>query len=190
MGIAEVIFSLLFLVAGIVLEIYSFESLRESRQFTRLATTKIDTILPGQVRLKGTVHPATDVLLKAPYSLKECVYYGFEKAVKKESDSGTHWSAVDGGRQFRDFRIDDGSGQALVRLSEAVDLSLWQQFHKVEGGLRYTESRIDPGDEVTVIGIAEASEEGIAISFATAGDSLSLITHYDGSTKSLWWAHL
>lgn len=173
-----VISSVVFLLLGVWMEVYSFKRLREARQVTRLREVKADAVMPGEVRIRGRVWAQTQPLLTAPHSGATCVYYYHVHDVEvRDSEGRQTWRTEEEVEQPANFVIEDETGRILIEPTVNVEFTLKQQHWHKDGDHRHREWRIDPGDEVTIVGFAKKFDGGLKIVFDEPGDYVPLISH-------------
>lgn len=182
--ITAFIFAAVFLIAGWLLEVYSFKKLREKRQLARLTRVQVNAALPGEIKLNGSAKQHTGPLLTSPHKNKQCVYFRFlEEVEKKDSEGKTSWRTVRDESGHIDFILNDGTGDAVISPDDNVNFHVRQKSRDRKGKRRYTEWRIDPGDNVTVIGFAGQPDGQTKVNFATAGDYLPMITQFSDESE-------
>ncbi|MFN8256347.1 MAG: GIDE domain-containing protein [Bacteroidales bacterium] len=148
-------------------------------------TSAIAFLNEGLNEIKGRVVALGDQL-KSPFSGKDCVYYQFLVEQKKSHGHGSSYVSIINDKKHTIFGVDDGSGIALLDISNAEILlktdrkvssgifnpadenqksvlEKYQQKSKgflFEKSLRYTEKFLETGDEIYVIGEVTGRENG------------------------------
>lgn len=160
--------------------VYFFsQDARTRRAIRRVAPVPIAQAPGGQqVRVTGRVLPETS-LLEAPLSARPCVYYVATAEERRGTGTSELWRVVAREERFVDFRIEDATGTAHVRMTTprvAIvhdvntrsgtfdDASATEEAFLHRHGLkstnelglnrmlRYVEGVLQPGEQVTVLG--------------------------------------
>ena len=162
----------------------------------------------GLHKIEGKIN-AQDDLIRSPLSRKKCVYYRFHVEELRNTGHGRHqrqtWVTVIDDKQWIDFNIDDGTGEAEVNV-EAAEVTLKSKAFTNSGtfndapeeleellqtkygqsttgwfglnkNMRYTESYLRDGDTVMIVGDCKA-KKGKNPEFIK-GESHLLITDMD-----------
>lgn len=97
------------IVGGLVLLVRGMQGYLESARISDTATSPIESLAAGEIRITGTVEPA-DVLLVSPLQSRECVWYRAEvtESQGRESSRLVHDERSVG------FRVRDATGSIRV----------------------------------------------------------------------------
>ena len=159
-----------------------FVTWRELRLIRNTPTSKIRSMPMGTVEVKGTAEQGPEgIILKSPFSGKECLFYRYEIEEYVSSGKNSHWETVSKGFDGVRFVLDDGTGEVIVdpenadvempkdnsiRINSADNETdqirefMNQKGIRGTGGLlfdndrRYHEWYVTPGEDVYVFGYA------------------------------------
>ena len=108
LGSPELFFVLAGLIGGIVLFARGLIAYRHDRLISSVATSSLDGIAAGEVRVTGTIE-AIDHTLISPLQSKPCVWYR-----SRVEETGEHGRVLLDEEKAQDFRISDDSGEIRV----------------------------------------------------------------------------
>lgn len=155
-----------------------FAELRELRQLERTPRSLVAGVLPGEVNLRGSAQPASDLLV-SPHTRTQTLYYRYHVERRtRDSEGRTRWSTVRDEREFRPFWLEDESGRIWIEPAGRTDFDVHQRFSTTNGDMRYTEYRIDPGDAVFLFGLAERAGDALRVGFEREGHYYPLLSTY------------
>lgn len=175
--VGHVILLLLFAAGAAALNSYGFQEIERARQIERTPPTEPIAVLPGEVILRGAVHPG-DRLLEAPHTKVRCVYFRLlVEEERRDSDGDRSWHTISDESSSVDFLIGDDRARVLVDPAPRV---LWRfdgpsRTDRI-GDRRYTEWRVEPGHEVFLFGMAERRGDRIEVGFLADGAYTPIIT--------------
>lgn len=179
--VLELVVPLLFGLAalgGVAVAAWGLSELRLAyRIYANEPVSVLETTRGGPVEVGGTVEPDREVL-ESPFTGTACVAYEYAVEEKRRkthstgngSSTRTTWETIDSGRAAVPFRIDDGSGSALVDPDGADFRLSGEGAIRVRGGerppepiARFVRENEDVSDENRSIGIGP-------LEFATGRD--------------------
>jgi TRAP-type C4-dicarboxylate transport system permease small subunit len=185
----RLVLAVILLVVGIGLGWWSFHSLASMRRLERIPATRVHAVLQGEVNLNGTAREH-ESLLRSTHTNTPSVYFRFhEEREERDSDGDTRWVTVTDHTRFVDFRLEDETGDILLRPIGDVDFHVKESYRRRSGNRRYTEYRIEPGDSVFVFGYArQAPSGGFEVEFDEEGDYNPIISERDETRVRLGMA--
>lgn len=184
----KILLLLLTAAGGLWLGQLSFDKIREVRQLERVPRTEAGAALPGLINLRGRVAMGENPMQSAYFKVP-CVYYRFVEDVEsKDSKGHTSWTTVQDIQAYRDFILQDDSGQVEVLPTNEVTFSVPAIQERRVGKRRYREWRLQPGDEVFVFGYAMKGRDGIQVRFDRLGAYTRLISKYAEKEERGDWA--
>lgn len=128
-------------VFGIFLFFKGFILLKKKRLIENLPTSKIRSLAMGLVEIFGAVVPAEKMILKSPFSNKDCVYYGYTVEELRGSGKNQRWVTVKKDEKYVHFYLKDETGMVLVDPKGAkMDIPVDSEFRSNFG--------VDPPDTV------------------------------------------
>ncbi len=142
--------------AGIFFFFKGFKKFWKKRLIQNIPTSRVRSLAMGLVELSGRSVP--DVILTAPYSGAECVFYHIiaERLVDRYTRHGRTRQWVKEYEMKTDipFFIEDDTGSVAVDPRGAsLDLSL--NYSRVDHPMRYSEYVIRAGEGIYVLGTAQ-----------------------------------
>ncbi len=178
----------LFLVA-LGLGWWSFSSLASMRRLERIPATHVHAVLPGEINLNGVAREH-ETLLRATHTNTPSVYFRYhEEREERDSDGDTRWVTVTDHTRFVDFRLEDDTGDILLRPTGNVEFHVDRSYRRTSGSRRYTEYRIEPGDSIFVFGYARpAAAGGFEVGFDEDGEYHPIISERDETRVRLGMA--
>jgi hypothetical protein len=97
----------------------SMRSLRRARLVEDMPTSRIRSAAQGYVELEGRALPLEGTTNEAPPTQRPCVWWRYRIAKKVERGSAKNrrqqWQTVASGRSSIPFRLDDGTGECIVK---------------------------------------------------------------------------
>ncbi|UZE95281.1 LemA family protein [Alkalimarinus alittae] len=159
-----------------------FNEIEHIRQLERIPEISINTVLTGEVSIKGEVKPLAP-LIDSPYTATPSVYYRFlHEEERVDSDGDSYWATLVDEAQTSDFSVSDTTGSIDVSTSEnSLTPILWTMpsaMRKTLGKNRYTEWRIEPDQTVHVIAYAINEGDTTKLSFTPEGLYSPIVTQY------------
>jgi len=169
------------MIFGIILFIGGFKWFKKKQLIENIPTSKIRSIAMGLVEIFGEVVPTKGVLLKSPFSNKNCVYYKYVIEEHKKQGKSSRWVKILEDEKHLNFFIKDETGRVLINPRGAkLDINRDNSFDsgfnkdpnetvmrflkdhslKHEGfmgwnkQMRYREYFIEPNDKIYVLGTA------------------------------------
>lgn len=177
-GALALLFAVLLAGLALVALLAGFKELRELRQLERTPRSLVAGVLPGEVNLRGTAQPMSQ-LLTSPHTSTPTLFYRYHVERKtRDSEGRTRWSTVRNESRFVSFWLEDDSGRIQVEPSARANFEVWSRFSLTEGDMRYTEYRIDPGDPVFLFAHAERRGGAMVVGFDTEAQYWPLISTY------------
>ncbi|MCC5850611.1 MAG: LemA family protein [Verrucomicrobia bacterium] len=188
-GLFRLILAAVIFLAALGLGWWSFSSLASMRRLERIPATHVHAVLPGEINLNGVAREH-ETLLRAPHTNTPSVFFRFhEEREERDSDGDTRWVTVTDHTRFVDFRLQDDTGEILLRPTDDVDFHVNQSYRRTSGSRRYTEYRIEPGDSVFVFGYARTTPDGgFEVSFDEEGHYNPIISERDETRVRLGMA--
>ncbi|MGA1848850.1 MAG: GIDE domain-containing protein [Thermoplasmatota archaeon] len=92
----------------------SFRKLRISLAMMRMRTSKIVTIRPGMVEIKGKAEPMDDRLLRSPVQGKHVLYYDLQLENFTPTSKGGYYSTIWNKSKGFSFFVNDGTGKIKI----------------------------------------------------------------------------
>ncbi len=164
---------------GVALLYGAQRSLSHKRMFENMPTALIRSAAQGYTEIRGMAEMMDGEPIRAPASLRRCVWFKFKIEHYRESpherDRHKTWVVVENGESDGLFKLTDTSGSCAVDPDDAEvhathrdvwygkscwpggfqsagDNLLARWFHSIGKDYRYTEYLIRPGDALYVIG--------------------------------------
>ncbi|WP_250657215.1 LemA family protein [Alkalimarinus coralli] len=159
-----------------------FDEIERIRQLERIPEISINTVLQGEVSVKGKVTPQAS-LLQSRYSDTPSVYYRYlHEEERVDSDGDRHWVTVTDEHRAVDFTITDATGSINVSTNESrTQPILWSMpssMRTTVGKYRHTEWRIEPGQEVSVTAYALGNSGSARLAFTPEGVYTPIVSKY------------
>ncbi len=176
-------YSIAGLAFGIFLFFKGFVLLKKRQLIENLPTSKIRSLAMGLVEIFGSVVPAEKMILKSPFSSKDCVYYRYTVEELRGSGKNQRWETVKKDEKYVHFYLKDETGMVLVDSNGAkIDIPVDSEFRsnfgvdppetvkkflksqnlRFEGLLlginktmKYKEYFVEPKDKLYIIGTAK-----------------------------------
>lgn len=145
-------------------------SARRERTIDDTPLVKIRSAAQGYVKVFGRGTQADDTELTAPLSRKPCLWYSYEVAERRRSNSRqeSNWVVTDSGTSVHPFLLTDDTGSCLVG---PVNAEITATSHNVWypcSDVRNTERLLDIGSSVSVTGELRSHSETGGAEAATA----------------------
>ncbi|MBU0530194.1 MAG: GIDE domain-containing protein [Candidatus Aenigmatarchaeota archaeon] len=155
---------------------------KRKRLIENIPTSKVRSIAMGLVEIFGKVMPTEGVLLKSPFSNKDCLYYKYQIQEYRSSGKSGRWVTIKHDEKRLRFYLKDDTGKVLVdsegakvdiKRDFAYDTALGQKipdnitrfldkskirYKGVFGfkkSMRFRESFIEPLDKLYILGTAD-----------------------------------
>lgn len=112
---------------GLYLVYYGFGLWRRKRLIQDTPTETVQSIAVGRTELEGTARPAAGVAsapdgtFDAPFTDEECLHVDWqveEYRKDPDDDNDKSWDTIASGSRTEPFRLDDGTGEVLVRADD------------------------------------------------------------------------
>ncbi|MDP6892386.1 MAG: hypothetical protein QF731_04345, partial [Verrucomicrobiota bacterium] len=111
-------------IAAFLFQLHGFDSLIEMRNLERISSSKIISIITGEINLSGTSQAKGETII-APFTRKLCIYFYYHKEREEvytdsDGDRQTRWVTIEKyKRQVPEFRLADLSGTVTVNTKNA-----------------------------------------------------------------------
>lgn len=175
-------YSIAGLGAGIFFFFRGLLSLRDKRLVENMPTSKVRSLAMGLVEIFGQVLPAERMVMKSPFSNRDCVYYRYTVEELRSSGKNSHWVTIKKDEKRMPFFLKDETGAVLIDPSgarfgigrdnqfdskwgkdppEQVKKFMASQGLNFEGlfgvnkTMKYTEWFLEPGDKLYIMGVAQ-----------------------------------
>jgi len=169
-------------IAAFTLLTKGFQEVEQIRQLERIPEISINTVLQGEVSIRGDVE-VLDPLLNSRYTSTPSVYYRFlHEEERTDSDGDRHWITVLEEEKSVNFTLTDPTGSIdVVTLENSLHPIKWSMpssMRKTIGEDRYTEWRIEPGQQIHAVGYAVNDGDSINLSFTPEGLYTAMLSTY------------
>lgn len=159
-----------------------FNEIEQIRQFERITESTINTVLEGEVSVKGHIAPQA-ALVNSKYTATPSVYYRFlHEEERTDADGDSYWATLSDTEQAVDFQLTDATGSITVAVQENLNTpirwSMPSSFSKTAGNQRYTEWRVEPGDQVHVFAYAQRQNNASELGFSQQGLYTPIVSKY------------
>lgn len=145
------LFSTLVFIGGVGLFNWGFGRFRRLQLVRDTPTQKIRSMSMGTVEVKGDAGVVSQKF-QTPITNTECVYYEYKVEEYQSDGDDSHWETIDSGKTSEPIGVDDGTGAAVVEVSEAeVELPDEDYQEKLDGGEeppQHIQEFIDQNDNV------------------------------------------
>ncbi len=125
----HVLVFLLFIVGSILL-VFCIIWGRQAYFIRKIPTSKINTVFPGLVEVKGVAVPISDT--RSPLTDEPCVYYKYKVEQRRRSGKHHHWVTVSKGSSTYEFHVEDDAGR--IRINPVRAKPDVQLVHKERSG--------------------------------------------------------
>ena len=169
-------------VAAFTLLTKGFKEIEQIRQLERIPEISINTVLQGEVSIRGDVE-VLEPPLDSRYTSTPSVYYRFlHEEEQTDSDGDSHWVTVLEEEKSVNFTLTDPTGSIdVVTLENSLHPIKWSMpssMRKTIGEDRYTEWRIEPGQQIHAVGYAVNDGDSINLSFTPEGLYTAMLSTY------------
>lgn len=110
-----------FAVVGLLFVLSGVQHYFDGRRITAQEVTPIGRLESGPVAIAGTARPASEGVLSAPFTDRDCVAFTYR--VKETDGKDRSEPFIAEGTESVPFYVEDGTGEVLVR-PEAADIEL------------------------------------------------------------------
>lgn len=146
-----------------------WRSFKRYRIMAGTPTSRLRSAAQGFIELAGHCQPLAEVLLNAPLTGTDCVWYRYKIEKRVRSGKNSHWKTVESGVSERFFILRDETGECQINPAGAEiqprHRQVWRGssrrpvppggkrgFLSGLGSYRYTETRMHPGDPCYALG--------------------------------------